>query len=228
MSIAARLKRLEQAAGIGQRCLSCRVHYIRFGDEIRRTAPTDLFVTTCATCKQTLKEIHSGYTERERAVLVAISADHTDSVKRLASNLWMLYLPRFQEIKEIGEAEERRLRELVHSANLTLRQLARKRLKVLDEYAAHQQIRLEAAVKSEQRTEQEESVYAPVLAAREEVRERRDEIIDYNLFCYYVMAEMEVFMWGEKSKETLQIIAARQRQLAEEEGCKVLQSFERL
>src|SRR5947209_1749775 len=105
MRIGARLKRLEQAVGIGQRCLSCRVHYIRYGDESKRTTPVDLYVPTCATCKHPLKLIHSGYTERERAVLIAFSSDHLDGVKELAIYFWIRCLPRYQEITESGEAE---------------------------------------------------------------------------------------------------------------------------
>ncbi len=62
MSLTARLKKVEKAAGIGQRCLSCRVHYIRYGDEIKRTVAADLFVTFCRGCSQPLTMVHSGYT----------------------------------------------------------------------------------------------------------------------------------------------------------------------
>src|SRR2546423_1820807 len=189
MSIAARLGRVEKRAGVGRRCLSCRAHYIRLSDEIRRTAPAELFVTACRTCKQTLKEIHSGYTERERAVLAAVSSDYSDASKWLASSAWVYHLPRFQEIERIGEAEEKRLRELVRSDNSALRQSARKRVKVLDEDAAHKTKLVEAADKRKQRgaaEEEADKIYAPVLAALDEVRGRRAEIEDQDLFCYCV------------------------------------------
>src|ERR1051325_10169728 len=133
MSIDASLKRIEKTTGVGERCLKCRVHYIRFGDEIRRTPAADLFVTTCATCKQTLKFILSGYTEREREVLKALSSDrelHNDASRYLATYAWTRHLPRFQEIIRIGEAEEKRLRSLARDLK------ARKAVLTLDEYAA--------------------------------------------------------------------------------------------
>lgn len=69
------LRKLEEATGIGRRCLDCRVHYIKFGYEIRRTAAEDLFVTSCSDCGQTLKFIYSGYMPREREVLTYVSTE---------------------------------------------------------------------------------------------------------------------------------------------------------
>ena len=228
MRIAARLKRAEKAVGIGKRCLSCRVHYIRFGNEIRRTAPDDLDVTTCQTCKQTLKLIHSGYTKRERFVLASISSSyHSEPAQLLAGYVWMHHLPRFREIEQIGEDEEKRLRGLVRSDNWMLRESARKQVKVLDEDAAQKIIEQEAVEKRKQRTATEEDVYASVLTALDDVSRRRAEIKDHDLFCYNVMAEMEVFMWGEKSEETLKLIEDRQRQIDEEEAERQREAEER-
>jgi hypothetical protein len=189
-------------------------------------------VTACGTCNRTLKLIHSGYTERERAVLIFVSGGgRYNAVKWLASYAWMQHLPRFQEIEEIGEEEEKRLRGLLRSDNETLRESARKQVKVLDEYAAHKKIGEEAAKKTEaQRTlkgKLEEKSPFLVLVALDEVRKNRAEIEDDNLFSYYVMAEMEIFIWGEKSKETLKLIEDRKRQITEEEEASKREAEER-
>ncbi len=220
MSIRAKVKKLEEAAGIGERCLNCRVHYIRFGDEIKRTAPEDLYISTCMQCGQTLALIHSGYSERDRAVLIAVSCgEQGDPAKWLASYAWMQHHPRFQEIKDIGEVEEKRLRGQVHSENLRLRESARKQVKVLDEHEAAQaasmaeQQRREKLVKSGRK-----EAWARPLAMLDKVRERRGEIKDHKLFCYYVMIAMEKFIWGEKSAETMALLNSRKRELAEAEA----------
>src|SRR5213078_826431 len=70
-------------------------------------------------------------------------------------------------------------------------------------------------------------MYAPVLAALGDVMARRAEIRDEELFRYSVMAEMEVFMWGGKSAETLRLIEDRQRRLADEEGERKREAEER-
>jgi septal ring factor EnvC (AmiA/AmiB activator) len=140
----------------------------------------------------------------------------------------MQHLPRFLEIKEIGKAEERRLRGLIRSDNTTLRESARKQVKVLDELAAHKQIR-EANQQGKEATEEsrKDKIFGTVFAAMDKVRGRRREIKDDNLFSYYVMAEMEVFMWGEKSKETLQLIEDRERQIVEAEEVRKREAEER-
>lgn len=215
MNIQASLRKLEKAAGVGERCLRCRVHYIRFGDEIKRTSKADLFVTTCSECGRTLKHIHSDYTGREREVLKALSTDRTlysDAPRYLATYAWVHHLPRFLEIEEIGDAEEKRLRGDVRNP------ASRKQVKVLDEHAAA----VKAERNSYERAQAKSKVKAldewqEVIAELDKVRALRNtELKDQNLFSYLIMAEMEVFMWGGKSEETLRLIEDRRRHLAEE------------
>jgi hypothetical protein len=234
MKLSAQLRKIEKAAGIGERCLDCRRHYILFADEIKLTPPSELYVTSCAGCDQTLKLIHSGYTKRERSVLIAVSGNtFSDSKKWLASYAWMHHLPRFQEIEKIGEAEERRLRDLLHSDNSILRASARKQVAVLNEYAAQKKAQMARVEKVKERSQSrlekrsEEKGYDVVIAALERVRERRREIGDVDLFNYYIMAEMEVFMWGEKSEETLKLIEGRKKFLADEKARQKAEEEER-
>jgi hypothetical protein len=234
MKLSAQLRRVEKAAGIGQRCLDCRRHYILFSDEIKLTPPADLYVTSCGTCDQALKLIHSGFTERERTVLIAVSGNtFSDSKKWLASYAWVHHLPRYLEVEKIGEAEERRLRGLLHSGNATLKASARKQVAVLDEYEANKRAQAAKMAKVKEREQSrlqksaEEKGYDVVIAALDRVREKRREIGDTDLFHYYVMAEMEVFMWGEKSKETLKLIEDRKKFLADEKARQQAEEEER-
>jgi len=218
MSIAARLRKVEKAAGVGGRCLSCRDHYIRYGNEIRRTAPNDLLLTVCDNCGHTIKLIYSGCTERERSVLTAAALDdrlRSDPVKWIASYAWIQYMPRYLEILRIGEEEETRLRDAMRSDKSAMRQV-----NVLNEYAAHEK-RLEVAynLAKEQLRHQKDGFWADyfiVYGTLDEVRKRQPEINDDLLFSFLVMAEMEVFMWGEKSAETLKLVGDRQREIEEE------------
>lgn len=211
MSIKGALRKLEEEAGVGRRCLRCRVHYIRFGDEIRRTPPADLFVSTCADCGQALKLIHSGYTPRERAVLVSIISDSTtqgDAAKWVAAYAWTRHLPRFSEVKEIGRAAEKRLREAAADPE------ARRRVKVLDEYAAHK-ARVTAAAEETPEVPPDWHKVIDALDVLRNSRNARPLLKDDKVFSYSVMAEMEVFMWGEKSEETLKLIEDRRAELIE-------------
>lgn len=215
MSIKAKVKRLEEAVGIGQQCLDCRVHYIRFGAEIRRTAPEDTYQSTCHQCGQTLAVIQSGYSERDRKVLRLVADVQGDLAKWLAANFWMQHHPRFQEIKNIGDAEETRLRGLLRSENPVLRETARKKVKVLDEYKAAQESFVQKQQEViEQGKDDGDDTYARPVAILEGMRERRGEIGDHRLYCYCVMAAMEEFIWGEKSAETLALLESRKRELA--------------
>jgi hypothetical protein len=212
VSIKGALRKLEEAAGVGCRCLRCRVHYIRFGDEIRRTHPADLFVSTCADCGQTLKLIHSGYTPRERVVLVSIISDSTtqgDAAKWVAAYAWTRHLPRFSEMKEVGRAAEKRLRDAVADPE------ARRRVKVLDEYAAHK-ARVTAAAEETPEVPPDWHKVIDALDVLRNSRNARPLMKDDKVFSYSVMAEMEVFMWGAKSEETLNLIEDRRAELMEQ------------
>jgi hypothetical protein len=166
VSIKGALKRLEGAAGVGLRCLNCRVHYIRLGEAIRCADPADLYVTTCGRCGHTLKFLHSGYTPRERVVLVYVSTSpesEQNAAKWIASYAWAHHLPRHLEIEKIGEAEEKRLRSLPKDKE------ARRRVQILEEAEArreqtHTPEAVDAALPGE---------WAAVIGALDEVRGAR-------------------------------------------------------
>ena len=215
MSVAAQLKKLEKAAGIGERCLNCKVHYIKFGDEIRRTLPVDISLTTCASCGFEIKAIHAGFTERERKVLIYVATAKKrlmDAPQWLASYAWMNHLPRFGEIEQIGAAEEKRLRDAVKTDPS-----ARRWVKMLDDYKLYQDrmLRIHEETKKRELKQRMRDTCAPVMEALDEVR-KEQRTLDHLIFRYRVMSEMEVFMWGEKSKETLKLIEDRQHVLDEE------------
>lgn len=222
MSITSALRKLEEETGVGRRCLRCRVHYIRFGEEIRHTPSADLFVSTCSECGQTLKLIHTGFTERERAVLVSLISDQTtqgDAAKWVASYAWTRHLPRFVELKAAGAAEEKRLRAAAKDPE------ARRRVKVLDEYAAHKERVTAAAATPEVPPD-----WHKVIDALDKVREQRSAPVsalkDELLFSYAVMARMEVFMWGAESEETQRLAKARCDEMARE-SAELIERLER-
>ena len=197
MSVKAALKRLEDAEGVGRRCLNCRVHYIKFGDEIRRTAVADLFVTACGACGRELKLILSGLTPREREVAIYVStapASEHDGEKWIASYAWIHNHPRHLEVERIGEAEEKRLRGLKGPNE-------QRQVKALDEYA----YKIEAMTTVQGGSSALPPAWEAVFDAHDEVKKRRDSnaepmLKDEKFYAYTVMAEMEVFMWGRSPR----------------------------
>ena len=72
----------------------------------------------------------------------------------------------------LGEAEEKRLRELVRSDNSALRQSARKRVKALDEYAAHKKIQAEAFEKRRRTPADDEAAITAHIKALHDVNSK--------------------------------------------------------
>lgn len=229
MNVKAKVARLEKALGLGERCLKCRVHYIRFGDEIKRTAIDDLYVNTCGACGNKLAEIHAGFTAREREVLLLVAANEMgDPVKWLAAYCWMQHHPRFQEIESIGESEEKRLREQLNSGDLNRRASARKQVKFLEEQRAVTEAMLVEHEKSNSvdKSAREEAWMLPLLVM-DRIRNRRESLKDHKLFGYFVMATMERrFIWGRVSSETRSLFSARKVELAEVESGRLVKEEE--
>jgi predicted RNA-binding protein len=213
------------AVRVGERCLICRVHYIKFGDEIKRTTAADLLAIFCRDCGLPRKLILSGYTQRERDVIVRVMTAEdrtTDHLTWLASYVWMHYLPRFLEIDEIGLTEEKRLRDAV---NVDVN--ARRQVKILDELNAQEE-KSKKAHEDRKRNNviENDDTFASVIAVLDEIRKEQFRL-DHTVFLYRVMAEMEVFIWGDKSAETLKLIEDRQRQLEEETAQRKREAEER-
>lgn len=246
MSIRARLKRLEQKAGIGQMCLGCKRNLILHSDIIRRTPREELDVRPCDKCGFPYFTILAGYSERERALTFELMGEVSDArqsrarsrtlverQRNYAAQLYWYILPRTREIREAGEREEKRLRDLT-----TAPAGARAQLKVLDEWKA---LEAEAeATRRLRRSEEEEAAReerraksAPTMAAIERAKAehapdgRLARRSDEELYYLHIMAGLEPLIYGETLSETLAKIEARERELREEEEAREREERER-
>ena len=178
MSVKAKLKRLERAAGVGQMCLGCKRSLILYSDTIRRTRPEDLVVRPCDACGFPSFTIIGGYSERELALMreLFFSPDAppprtlAGRQRRYAAQLYYYILPRTHEIRKIGEREEGRLRGLSARS-----ESACARLKVLDEWRAREEDakaarRLRLSEEEEAAREERRAKAVPTMAVIERVK----------------------------------------------------------
>src|ERR1051325_2165614 len=157
MSIKSRLKRIEKETGIGELCLTCKHELVLYSDLIRRTKLDDILVFSCRDCGFPRRVVLDGYSERERGLVRELLLSDRSERRTLedrkrfyALQIYIYVLPRSQEIREIGEQEETRLRKTVPSTISS-----RQQVKLLDEWkGAQAQIE---SVRRQKRTEDEDA-----------------------------------------------------------------------
>lgn len=222
MSIGSRLTRIEKQTGIGELCLMCKHELVLYSDLIRRTKPDDLLVFSCRDCGFPRRVVLDGFSEHERGLIGELVL--TDRKERktfeerkrfYALQIYIYVLPRSREIREIGEVEEKRLRETVPPTLSSKRQV-----KLLDEWKGTQ-AQIES-VRRQKRTEEEDmeresrrAVSAPTMAVLKSVKD--ENIHDADLHYFKVMAGLEVIIFGAALAETQDKIVSREAELRADE-----------
>jgi len=226
VSTRGKLARLERAAGVGVPCLDCNHHSILYSDLIARTRPDDLLTVDCPACGFPRSAVLAGFTERERELLreyMTVGRRGRTLAERrrwFALQIYVLILPGARAVREVGEAEEERLRAVERPDAST-----RWQVKVLDEYRAREDIK--ESIRRKKRTPEEEerreslrAVSAPTMAVIKAVRERelaRGSEPDMPAYWLRLMAGLEPLIFGYVLPETEARLAAREAELRAEE-----------
>jgi hypothetical protein len=221
MSVKARLRQIEKAAGVGELCLNCKRHLILYSDIITRTKPEDVFSFPCDTCGFLYYEILDGYSELERGLVrelcLSLRSERRTLEKRkrfYALQLYYWILPRTRELRKKGEDEEARLRALEKPPASV-----RSQLKVLDEWNALSAERKETRLRKRTEAEDEEresrrALAAPTMAVIHAVK--AEQIADEDLHYLKIMAGLEAIIFGATLPETLGKVEAREAALLAE------------
>jgi hypothetical protein len=222
MSIKSRLKQVEKAAGVGELCLWCKHQLVLYSDFIKRIKSDDLLTYPCRNCGFPFYIILDGFSERERELIRELHLTDRNQRKTLearkrfyALQIYIYFLPRSREIREIGEEEEKRLRSTVPPTASS-----RQQVKLLDEWKGVQ-AQIES-VRRQRRTEEEDAeregrraVSAPTMAILYDVK--AENLSDSELHHLKVMARLEVIIFGDTLPETKEKIEARQAQIRADE-----------
>jgi hypothetical protein len=222
MSIKSRLKQVEKAAGVGELCLWCKHQLVLYSDFIKRIKPDDLLIYPCRNCGFPFYIVLNGFSELERELIRELHLTDRSERKTLeerkrfyALQIYIYVLPRSRGIREIGEKEERRLRETV-PATVS----ARQQVKLLDEWKGVQ-AQIES-VRRQKRTEEEDTeresrraVSAPTMAVLYSVK--AENLRDSELHHLKVMTGLEVIIFGDTLPETKEKLEVREAQLRAEE-----------
>lgn len=206
MSIKSRLKQVEKAAGVVELCLWCKHQLVLYSDYIKRIKPDDMLIYPCRNCGFPFYVVLVGYSELERELIRELHLTERSERKSLeqrkrfyALQIYIYVLPRSREIREIGEKEEKRLRE---TAPATIS--ARQQVKLLDEWKAVQ-AQIES-VRRQKRTEEEDAeresrraVSAPTMAVLHSVK--AENLRDSELHYLKVMAGLEAIIFGDTLRE---------------------------
>jgi hypothetical protein len=232
MSIKSRLTRVEKAAGIGELCLTCKHELVLFSDLIRHTKPDDLLVFSCRECGFPRHVVLDGYSKRERSLIGELLLTDRSERRTLeerkrfyALQIYIYVLPRTREVREIGENEEKRLRETIPPTISS-----RQQVKLLDEWkGAQAQIE---SVRRQKRTEEEDieresrrAVSAPTMTILQSVK--AENLEDADLHHFKVMAGLEVIIFGATLPETQDKIESREAQLQAEKEAREREERER-
>jgi hypothetical protein len=219
MTVKARVVKLEHKAGVGQLCLDCKRHLIRYSDIIRRTPRDGVLVTPCDGCGFPRHVILYGHTEREQELLRELGRPRGRTLeerrRRFTVMVYLMMTPRQGEIEAAGDAEEKRLRDIKPPPSDV-----RTQLKVLDEYGAVLASRQAARrlLVSEEKDEERCSRRAPLRHAMAVVEEARAEALkadDEELYRLLVMLKLEPYLFGDALPETREKIEAHEREKRE-------------
>lgn len=232
MSTKSRLKQVEKAAGVGELCLWCKHHLVLYSDFIKRIKPDDLLIYPCRNCGFPFYVILDGFSELERELIRELHLTDRSERKTLeerkqfyALQIYLYVLPRSREIREIGEKEEKRLRETAPATVST-----RQQVKLLDEWKGVQ-AQIES-VRRQKRTEEEDeeresrrAVSAPTMVVLHSVK--AENLTDSELHYLKVMAGLEVIIFGDTVQETRDKIESREAHLRAEKQKWELEECER-
>jgi hypothetical protein len=221
MSIRSRLMRVEKAVGVGELCLWCKHQLVLYSDLIKRIKPDNLLIYPCRNCGFPFYVVLDGFSEQERELIRELSLTDRNQRKTLeerkrfyALQIYIYVLPRSREIKEIGEKEEKRLRE---TAPTTIS--ARQQVKLLDEWkgiqAQIESVRRQKRTEEDAERESRRAVSAPTMAILHGVK--AENLSDAELHYLKVMSGLEIIIFGDTLPETLEKIEAREAHLRAEE-----------